>query len=328
MSWWSTALRTRADSWTFGALGADQVPDSLGHERVEPESFYLSGFLRSMWVTDVRKGVARFYGTLHSHTSLPHLGGALAEFQIIVTPPDLRDVDTSDANRFVTRNIRLFGPGPYRGGDLELELGLFSVRAGDLVGPFVDLLESMTGAAGVSLVGAARPFAEPVRRGFDLLMGTEGEAILEIGLSTVFSQPETGYFVIMRRRSDEIDLSKIAVTDDYRLADENGRVFADFPYAVVAIEASPRRDDWFQIPELAGVYASLRDDVANGRLDTVKESLAVFNRTTLTSPDLLSRDALQLVERVTSEIDQTLRLTQTSGGPERMPTLEEVALYD
>lgn len=327
MGWWSPALRTRADSWTFGPLGAGQVPDALAHEEVEPESAYLSAFLRSMWITDVRQGVTRFYGTLHSHASVPHLAGGLAEFQVIVTPPDLRDVDPSDSNRFVTRNIRLFGPVPYRGGDLEIELGLFSVKAGDLVGPFVDLLESMTGAAGVSLVAAARPFVEPVRRGFDLLMGTEGEAVLEIGLATTFTRAETGSFVIMRKHSDEVDLSRIVVTEDYRLLDELGQAYVDFPYAIIAIEASPKREDWFQVPELAGAYAALREDVARGRLDTVKESLAVFKRTTLTSPDLLTRDAVQLVEKVGAEIDQTLRLTQTSGGVDAMPALEQIALY-
>jgi hypothetical protein len=320
-------MRSRAANWTFGGLGADQVPDSLAHETVEPEGAYLSGFLRSMWITDVRKGVTRFYGTLHSHTSLPHLSGGMAEFQVIVTPPDLRDVERADSNRFITRNIRLFGPVPYRGGDLEIELGLLSVKAGDLVGPFVDLLESMSGVAGTALIEAARPFAEPVRRGFDLLMGTGGDAILEIGLATTFSRPETGSFVIMRKQSDEVTLSQIKVTDDFRLVDGAGEALVDFPYAIVAVEASARRDDWFQVPELAGVYATLREDVAKGRLESVKESLAVFKRTTLTSPDLLTRDALQLVERVGGEIDQTLRLTQTSGGPESLPPLEEIALY-
>lgn len=327
MGWWSPALRARAEGWSFGALEAAQVPDALSHEAVEPDSVYLSGYLRSMWITDVRKGVTRFFGTLHSHVTLPHLSGTPAEFQVIVTPPDLRDVERTNAHRFVTRNIRLFGPVPYRGGDLEVELGLFSVKSGDLVGPFVDLLESVTGAAGVSLVAAARPFAEPVRRGFDLLMGTEGDAILEIGLATTFARAEQGYFVIMRKSSREIDLSKITVTHDYRLADEDGTELSDFPYAVVAIEASPAREDWFQLPELATVYAALREDVAKGRLETVKESLAVFKRTVLTSPDLLPRDAVQLVEKVGGQIDDSLRLTQTSGYAEGMPTLQEIALY-
>jgi hypothetical protein len=328
MGWWSPLLRSKASSWTFGPLAATQVPDGLPHDTIEPETKYVSGFLRSMWITDVRKGLSRFYGTVHSHASLPHLTSGLAEFQMIVTPPDLRDVDGAEADRFITSNMRLFGPVPYRGGDLEIELGLFSVKSGDLVGPFVDLLESVSGAAGVSLVEAARPFAEPVRRGFDLLMGTEGDSILEIGLATTFTQPETGYFVIMRRPAGELDLSTITVAPDYRLLDSDGAPLVGAPYAVIAIEASPRRDDWFRIPELAQVYGALREDVAKGRLETVKESLAVFKRTILTDPDLLVRDAMQLVEKVGNEIDATLRLTQTSGPAETMPALEAVALYD
>ncbi|HEV2757653.1 MAG TPA: hypothetical protein VG318_17980 [Actinomycetota bacterium] len=327
MGWWSEALRTKAAGWTFGAFDAAQVPDGLAHAPVAPDETYLSGFLRSMWVTDVRKGVSRFYGTLQSHVSLPHLGG-LAEFQVVVAPPDLRDIDGSNAHRFVTRNIRLFGPVPYRGGDLEIELGLFSVKAGDLVGPFVDMLEAVSGAAGLSLVAAARPFVEPVRKGFDLLLGIEGDATLEIGLAATFSRPETGYFVVMRKEGGSTDLSRLTVGPDYRLLAPNGEALADHPYVLVAIESSTVRDDWFQIPDLAAAYGTLRDDVAKGRLPNVQESVAVFKRTALTSPDLLTRDAVRLVEKVGGEIDQTLRLTQTSGGPNEMPPFAALSLYD
>lgn len=328
MGWWSGAMHEKAQSWAFGALAAEQVPDALPHDPIAPESGYVSGFLRSMWITRVRDGVTRFYGTLQSHASLPHLGSGAAEFQVVVSPPDLRDLDPSQAHRVVTRNMRLFGPVPYRGGDLELEVGLFSVKAGDLVGPFLDLLETLGGAAGVSLVAAARPFAAPVRRGFDLLTGSDGDAILEIGLATTFSRPETGYFVVMRGPDDEVDLTSVTVTPDFRLRTPDGAFVTEFPYAVIAVEASPTRDDWFLVPDLATAYGVLREDVAKGRLETVRESLAMFKRTTLTSPDLLAHDAVRLVEKVGAEIDRTLQLTQTSGGTEPMPSLEEVALYD
>ncbi len=59
----------------------------------------------------------------------------------------------------------------------------------------------------------------------------------------------------------------------------------------------------------------------------MKESLAVFKRTTLTSPDLLSQDTVRLVETVGEEIDRTLQLTQTSGERESIPRLEDVRLY-
>lgn len=327
MGWWSGAMREKAGGWAFGPLGAHQVPDSLDHEVVEPETAYLSGFLRSMWITDVRKGVGRFYGTVHSHVSLPHLSGGSAEFHVVVSPPDLRDVDCARADRFVTRNIRLFGPVPYRGGDLEVELGVFSVQAGDLVGPFVDLLEAVSGAAGVALVGGALPFAKPVRRGLDLLLGADGEATLEIGLATTFARPETGSFAVVRRSSDALDLATVGLTDDFRLVNADGEVLVDWPYAVFAIEASPTRPDWFTVPELARPYESLRKDVARATLDAVRESLVTFKKATLASPDLLLRDALNLVEKVRNEVDETLRLTQTGGAERVLRPLEELRLY-
>lgn len=327
MGWWSRALRTKAGAWTFGRLEAGGPPDAPPHGFVDPEAAYLSGFLRSMWITDVRKGLTRLYGTVHSHVSLPYLGGGTAEFQVVVTPPHLHDVDRAHADRVVTRDVRLFGPVPYRGGDLEIELGVFSVKAADLAGPFLELLESVSGAAGVSFVAAALPFAKPVRKGLDLLLGVEGDALLEIGLATSFATPETGCFAVIRRASETVDLSKIQITHDYRLLDGEGRPLVDSPYAVLTIEASPTRADWFALPEIARAYTTLRNDVARATLDAVAESLVTFKKATLSSPDLLLQDALRLVSKVGAEVDDTLRLTQTSGGPRALPPLEDVGLY-
>jgi hypothetical protein len=160
------------------------------------------------------------------------------------------------------------------------------------------------------------------------LMGDAAESSLEIGLATSFTRPESGYFVVMRKPAEDVVLSELTVSSDYRLLGKDGRAITDSPYVLVAIEASPQRDDWFQIPELAGAYETLQEDVSRGRLEVVKESLAVFKRATLTCSDLLVADAVRLVEKVVAEIDQVLRLTQTAGESPTLPSLKEVALYE
>ena len=104
----------------------------------------------------------------------------------------------------------------------------------------------------------------------------------------------------------------------------------DFPYIVVSIESSPQNGEWFLIPEIQQAYEAVRDAVRAGDIEPVKDLVAVFRRTALTSYDLLPADAQALVQRVKGEVAAALGgVTRTAIAPEarRLPELSEVTLY-
>jgi hypothetical protein len=281
-----------------------------------------------MRVLYVRKGLNRFFGTVHSFISIPHLSGEAAEFHVVTTPSKLRDIDASNVNQVISLNQRLLGPIPYRGGDLDIELGLFSVKSGELAGPFLGVLEGMAKAAGVTYVNVALPFIGPLKEGINLLAGAQGDSMLEVGLSQTYQLPETGYYVVIRAQQGTLDLSKVKVTQDYQLEDPQGQLIRDYPYIVFCVEASPGRDDWFQIPEVSAAYKTLRDTVRTGDVNRSKEAFTVFKRIVLTSPDLLIADAQRLVNKVETEVSTVLKMMPTAAGPKRtLPQLSKIKLY-
>jgi hypothetical protein len=95
MGWWSALMRTRAEQWTYLKL-AEPAADL-----VEPESGYLSVFLRSAHVVDVRKGFCRFYGAVSSSLSLPTRAGTIAKFESAMSPASLRNVDPDHLDRYI-----------------------------------------------------------------------------------------------------------------------------------------------------------------------------------------------------------------------------------
>src|SRR5829696_3133081 len=123
MAFWDAIFRRRAEDWTYSYLSEEQVPDEDKPKPMEPNSAYLSIILKSARVVDVRRGLSRLYGTVHSFASVPHLSAGSAEFQVVTAPEDLRNVDASRIDRVVQLDQRLLGPVPYRGGTLELEVG-------------------------------------------------------------------------------------------------------------------------------------------------------------------------------------------------------------
>ena len=328
MGWWSSIWKKRAETWTVESLDANQVPDKIAHEPIAAEQTYIRIFLRSMRIVNVRNGLSKFYGTVHSYTAVPHLSGTKAEFNVLTTPSKLKDIDAKSVDRVISLNQPLLGPIPYRGGDVEIEVGLFSIKSADLAGPYLSVLEKMSNVAGVSYFSLALPFVEPLKEGVNLLVGAQQDSTLEIGLAQTFSKPETGYFVVIGAPKGTFKVSDLVVQKDYQLADQKGKALVDYPYMVICVEASARREDWYLIPELAAAYKDLQAQVKTGKLDRVEESFSVFRRMTLTSPDLLDNDADKIVSQIETRIKNALGPTRTSAAKKpTLPALKTVRIY-
>jgi hypothetical protein len=297
---------------------------------VLPESAYISIFLRSARVADVRRGLRRFYGVVHSTTRLPSRAGGYAEFSTVTAPPQLRDAEADRPEHFIRLSHRLLGPVPYVGGDLELEVGLFSVASTDLTAPYVNLLETMARQAGVSFVSVARPFVDPIVQGINLLSQASASA-LEIGLANTWRPPRTGWIVAMRAPRDSGPDRPLSVAaDDFVLLDADHKPVDDHSYLVMELVAEQQRDDWYTTPELAAAYETIRSEYRRGRSEDFTSAVAAFRNTALTCNDLLPDDALALVERVEShlrKIGAPQPHTRNGGTAPQLPPLETIQLY-
>jgi hypothetical protein len=327
MGIWTSLWRTKAQDWTYLELAGKQVPNGIGHETIPDDSVYLTVTLRSLHIADVRKGLKRFYGAVHSWSSISHMAQGRVEFQMVTTPVELKDADPDHLDRVIFMDRPLLGPVPYRGGTVSLELGLFSIASGDLVGPFLDVLESMSKAAGVTFVTAARPFIEPLTQGISLLTGTSRDSILEIGLAKDWA-PTTGYYAIVRAPRGALQTKDLRVAADQRLVDSSGNAIQQYPYLVFSVDARPDRPNWFEIPDLKKAYDELTAEVQRGRIEEAKQAFGVFRRTALNSPDLLFDDAKVIAEKVDARVKETLAGFQTAGHePAPLPALRHFSPY-
>lgn len=327
MGWWSQILRSRADDWTFGRLDPSQTPGNPPNREIQPEAEYLSVFVRSLRVCNVRKGISRFYGTVHSFISLPASGARdPVAFHTLTTPEGLRNLDSKNLNRVVTLNRRVLGPVPYRGGDLDIELGLFSIKAAELADPFLSVLEELSSLAGVGIVATAKPFVGPLKRGIGLLTDSADSDILEIGLAKTFNPVETGQYVVMRARRDQVEIAELTLDAEGRLL-RKGAPIVEYPYVVIGIDGSATRPDWREIPDVAEAYGRLRGAVERQRFDDVQAALSAFKISVYWCPDLLAVDAKRIFEIAETQTKQALGAVQTSAGAvARLPALAEIEL--
>ncbi|HKX30890.1 MAG TPA: hypothetical protein VJ302_24585 [Blastocatellia bacterium] len=333
MSWWSNLYKKRAEDWVFARLADHQVPGEPRSEVEVPiDQAYLTITLRSMRITNVRKLTTKFYGIVHSFITLDHLSGKEAVFQTVSTPTELRKADPANLDRVIQVNKPLLGPVPYRGGRLNLELGLFSVAEADLAAPFIDVLESMASQAGVGIISTAIPFLQPLKKGIDALTGTSNDSILEIGVSANLEPPKTGWYVVMRAPKQAVTVADLTITPtDFRLVNALTKApVQDYPYLVFTVTQSAERPDWFKLPDLTRTHQELQAAVRKGDYNSAKELIVAFKRTALTSDDLITKDAVRLSQLVKEKTEAALTGTMTAKGPDgqrELPPLESYELY-
>lgn len=336
MGWWRDIWVQRAETWTFASLSPEQTPGARPVAEVAPDTRYVQIRLKSMHVVDVRRGLSRFYGTVHSFASVPHRGGDDAEFNTLTTPASLKDIDAARLDRVIPIDQPLLGPVPFRGGELSIQVGLFSIKSQDLVGPYLDLLGDLSRLSGVSFISAAKPFAEPLVRGINLLTGGADATVLEVGLSMKTRVPRTGYYVVVRAPRGSLDPSNLQVSDDDFVLTNRGHSIGEFPYMVLEITADEQRADWFSIPELQKPYTELTRAIREGQIPAVEQALITFERTAVTCDDLLFADALRLKDLVRSQVQLLFPSGRTSrsitgsnktGGTDSLPPLGAIPLY-
>lgn len=282
--------------------------------------------MRSLRICDVRKGLKRFSGAVHSFIELPHLGSGSAAFHTFTVPEQLKAVDAEHLDRIIISSQRLLGPVPYRGGGINIDMGLFSVETDDILNAYLGVLTDIANAAGVGYVKAAQPFVKPIEDGVQRLLDASGSIILEIGLSKNLDTPRIGSYVIMRAPSEQLRTVELTHDSEFKLWRGDGGSL-DFPYFTFEITASPHRDNWFEIDDLRRAYSTLQDVVRSGNLKGARDQFAVFRNATLTSPDLLFPDAQAIVAKAEQQLEATLTTTTTAAEERLLPDLGTLAPF-
>lgn len=303
---------------------ANGVPDSPVD--LVRDQDYVRIEVRSSRIVAVRKWAGKFYGSVHARVAYLHDSAGQVEIQQVIVPK-LGELDVLNVDRFIVVDKPVLGPVPYKG-ELSMELGLFSVKGGDLAGPYLDLLNNLATVSGVAFLGAAKPFIEPLKKGTDLLFGNSSQSTLEVGVDKTWAQMRTGTWVVIRGPKSEVDVKQIRVDpSDGKITDAKGNPYKKFPYVVFRISASRRRDDWMLIPELKSGWEAIRTAVQDGQTNEAELRMKSFIQMATWSPDLVPDDARRLADKARSAMGLIQTHEAISSIRDAFPSLEALELY-
>jgi hypothetical protein len=313
MSWWRWS-NVLYDSAPASILQPIQFATAPASRALVVDDDYVSVRLRSLRIVNTRKGITSFYGCVHSFIALlDQRAGGVSEFHVVSTADHLKQLDGASVHRVKVDDIPLLSNVPYRG-DLHLELGLFSMKEDDLAKPYLDLLQSITNAAGVGILKTALSFASPVKTGIDLLVGAKAVE-LEVGIKTSPQTISAGAFVIFRPASKAVNFKAgtITVNDNGELEDGSRTVIDNCPYLIYTVEASSVRNDWFTIPDIKNAHDKMMDALRESRFtDVEKTYLPHFKLVCLTCPDLLDKHAQAIVGAEEKRVKDILGATRVA----------------
>jgi hypothetical protein len=312
-------------------LSPGQTPDGLKREVLTPDEQYLRIELRSLRVVNVQQGLTRLYGMVNSQISLPHLAQGDAQFQTIVAPPELKDVDAAYLDRFVSFHQPLAGPVPFRGGNVRIQVGLFSVASTNLLSSYVGLLEEISKNCSVEFINAALPYAGLLSKGVALLTGTANPQMLEIGVSAGLDPVTSGWLLVMRADAADFPMARLEQLTvnpaDSKLL-EGTKPVNDYPYMLFRFSGSRNRDDWFKIPELQAQHALFTKALRKGDANDIQPALASFERFLYTCPDLLTSDADKVAKKAKEDVGRLYPTTGTAAGAKEIGEPRRLCDYD
>ena len=269
---------------------------------LDPDECYIELYVESCRLEEARKFATRFNGIVYSFVSLARQGESNAQLAAVSKPEKLTDVDPNAISNVITVSKQMMGAVPWLGGTLSLQIGLFSVKSGNVLTPVLEYVTKVSSAAGISFVGAVKPFLPLITEGMDLIAGQQADTKLEVAVDTDITPRVSGVHAIVAAPRNTLDPAKLVVDSTDRKLKYDGKPL-ESGYCVFSIRRALQKADFGEIPELKEKYAAFQVALKANKRKDADDALTAFRLATIASPDLITKDAQRLVAKAREKFD-------------------------
>jgi hypothetical protein len=263
----SAIFRREGTHLFWNRLNDDHVAEDGTGKAIDFDEAYFGVRLKEMFLGRTRLLWRKYYPVLHGFTKY-----AGEEDHAIAGPGQLQDLGDVNIDRVITLNYRLAGPTPYKGGEVSLLVGLYSVPGQDAAKALISTISTLASFGGPQF-GQAVQIADLVKDGVDNILGL-GNTKLQLGVRDSFfpngNPLRSGYHLGIAAPTAQIDTSALWLKDGRLVKGIDpiaSRPYEEHDYMVLSIERSDRRDDWPRLPGLMEFNAQFGGIMADSGLD-------------------------------------------------------------
>jgi hypothetical protein len=294
--------------WTL----IDNLPDpglGIAGKPVQPDECYIELYVESLRLEKARRFATTFHGVIYSFASLARDGTDRAELASVTKPQNLAALDANNLGRVITVSKRVMSAMPWRGDPFGVELGLFSVRSGNLLTPLINYVTKVSDKAGISAVTKIDPFLPLITEGLDIIAGQTADTEIELAIDTDMALTGSRFCALIALPKGAIEPTSLTIDLQDRKLLQNGKPL-QAAYCVFSIRRNDRNPDWGKIPALQASYADFVRAITSGKHKDAEEALAAFKRQLIVSADLISGDK----ERLKTKAEADLAAAFPGGG--------------
>jgi hypothetical protein len=298
-------------------------------QAVEADSCYIELYLESLRLARARKFATRFHAITYSFLTLSREGEERAQLAAISKPEKLAELDKDSIDHVITISKQMMGATPFRGGSVSIELGLFSIKSGNILTPLLDYVIRISSTAGISFVGAIKPFLPLITEGMDLIAGQQQDTTLEVGVEIDITLKNGCVMAIIDRPKGSINTNKLSLDKDRRLLLDDK--ILECGYAVFSLRPTTIKADFGEIPELKERYAAFMSAISKGKIKDAQDSLTAFRLATIASPYLIDTDRDRLIAKAEQKYKKAFPTNRTTSSRKKgvhIESLSEIGLYE
>jgi hypothetical protein len=268
---------------------------------IKDDESYLEIYVESLRLEKARSFATTFNGLVYASVTMARLGEEDLHLTAVSKPESLAKLDSNTVD-VITVSRKIIGPVAWRGGTLHLELGLLSVKTGNILTPVIDLVTQISTTAGIAFIGSVQPFIPLMTKGLDLIAGQTKDTAIEVAIDTDLTPSVTAAFAIVDAPKQSINVARLKVdqADKKLLLDGNA---LNRGYCVFTLRQTDKKADFGLIPELKAKYAVFQKALSNNKKDDAADALTAFRLAALASPDIIRKDALRLAAMAKQSFD-------------------------
>jgi len=295
----------------YGSIPNDHVNPPITEGDFEPDASYLRFWLNDMYLAHKRVLYQTRCPVVQATCRFTY-ANSMQDLHLIVGPGQSEKLSAA-LDRMINLNYPLFGPVPYRGGDVELLIALVAMEVTDYSDMLVDVLGLLSQLAGRGELKAALPFIQPLKRGIEGLFGMQ-KLKIHLGVHDSFtsntSAPnclKSGYRVVIDIAHNNIDPATLWVKDGRLYEGSNPQAINPYnkaDYFLFSLEKSSTRGD--DMPSVRDAWDATIKQATQSNDQEVDQALSAFKAVVLNSPDLIWNDQQARIQTMVDRL-KTIR---------------------